>query len=50
VAVRIRKEWLAFGLGAAVGLGLLLGWAWYDGGTRELQPISVPAKLPGAGQ
>ncbi len=43
----MRKDWLAFALGVALGLGLLAGWAWYDGGIRELQPMSAPAMLPG---
>lgn len=43
----MRKDWLAFALGVALGLGLLAGWAWYDGGTRELRPMSAPAMLPG---
>ena len=46
----MRKDWLAFALGVALGLVLLVGWAWYDGGTRELQPVSAPAILPGATQ
>lgn len=46
----MRKEWLAFVLGVALGLALLVGWAWYDGGTRELQSMSAPAMLPGEHQ
>ena len=46
----MRKDWLAFALGAALGLGLLLGWAWQDGGVRELRPMSTPAMLPEAQQ
>jgi hypothetical protein len=46
----MRKNWLAFGLGMALGLGLLAAWAWYDGGIRALQPISAPAMLPDLGQ
>jgi hypothetical protein len=46
----MRKDWLAFALGVALGLVLLVGWAWYDGGTRELQLINAPAMLPGETQ
>jgi hypothetical protein len=46
----MRKDWLAFALGVALGLGLLAAWAWHDGGTRALQPISAPAMLPEHGQ
>ncbi len=42
----MRRDWLAFALGAALGLGLLTVWAGYDGGIRELQPMSAEAKLP----
>jgi predicted negative regulator of RcsB-dependent stress response len=43
----MRKEWLAFVMGGVLGLGLLLGWAWYDGGIREQRAMSAPAVLPG---
>lgn len=44
MAVGIRKEWLM--LGAGVALGVLLAWAWYDGGARPLRELSEPAVLP----
>lgn len=47
MALRIGRKWLAFGMGVAFGLALLLGWAWHDGGTRDLVPMSAPAMLPG---
>lgn len=46
----MRRNWLAFALGVGFGLGLLVCWAWYDGGTRELRAMSAPAMLPEAQQ
>ena len=44
--MRMGKDWRVIALGAAVALGLLAGWAWHDGGIRELRPMSAPAMLP----
>lgn len=42
----MRKDWLAFALGVALGLVLLVGWAWWDGGLNEQTAMSAPAMLP----
>ena len=49
VAVEMRKSWMIAAAGLAA-LGLLLGWAWSDGGLRPLSQLSVPATLPPVGR
>ena len=49
MAVGLRKSWLFAAMALAL-LGVLLGWAWSDGGIRPLSPQSVPAMLPQVGQ
>ena len=45
----MRTSWMIAAAGLAA-LGLLLGWAWRDGGLRPLSPQSEPATLPPVGR
>ena len=45
----MRKSWM-FAAAALAALGLLLGWAWRDGGLRPLRQLSAPATLPPVGR
>jgi hypothetical protein len=43
----MRKRWLVLGLGGAA-VGVVLAWAWRDGGEEPLREIAAPVQLPGA--
>ncbi len=49
MAVEVRKSWMIAGAGLAA-LGMLLGWAWFDGGARPLRAQAEPAMLPQVGR
>ena len=49
MAVGLRKSWLIAAMALAL-LGVLLIWAWSDGGMRPLSPQTAPALLPQVGQ
>ena len=49
----MRTDWRKGGAIAGAGtvlLGALLGWAYYDGGTRPITPQWAPALLPPVGR
>ncbi len=48
MASEIRKGW-TFAVAGLAMLAAVLGWAWHDGGKRELAPMSAPAMLPKVG-
>lgn len=48
MALRIGKIWWLAGAGAA--LGVLLAYAWTDGGQRPVRTIAEPVILPEIGQ
>ena len=49
MAVGLRKSWLFAAMALAL-LGVLVFWAWSDGGIRPLSPQTAPARLPQVGQ
>jgi hypothetical protein len=47
VALNKQNKGLIVGVLAVLALGVLIAWAWRDGGIESTRPLSAPAMLPG---